>query len=70
MRKNNDDNEYSFIFEGNSQLLAHIFVTEELYDDVEFFYFVHVNNDFPRRFDDVVGSDHEPILAALAIDGN
>jgi predicted extracellular nuclease len=65
IKKNEDDNRYSFIFEGNSQVLDHIFVSDALYKVTEFFDFVHVNNDFPRRFDDVVGSDHEPLLAAF-----
>lgn len=64
VKRNLDDNNYSFIFEGNSQVLDHIFVTGTLRRGARFD-FVHVNNDFPRRFDDVVGSDHEPLVASL-----
>jgi len=60
----NDDNVYSFNFEGNSQVLDHFFVTDALLPakiDI-----VHVNVDFPR-VDDTVGSDHEPLLVRLKI---
>jgi predicted extracellular nuclease len=60
----NDDNVYSFNFEGNSQELDHFFVTDALLPakiDI-----VHVNVDFPR-VDDTVGSDHEPLLVRLKI---
>jgi 2',3'-cyclic-nucleotide 2'-phosphodiesterase (5'-nucleotidase family) len=60
-----DDNVYTFNFEGNSQVLDHMFVTDNLMPGVEFD-IVHVNVDFPR-IDNSVGSDHEPLLAALEI---
>jgi predicted extracellular nuclease len=56
-----DDNVYTYNFEGNSQVLDHMFVTDNLLDDAEFD-IVHVNVDFPR-VDDTVGSDHEPLIA-------
>lgn len=60
----NDDNVYSFNFEGNSQVLDHFFVSDALlpakYD------IVHVNVDFPR-VDNTVGSDHEPVVARLKV---
>ena len=62
------DNRYSFIFDGNSQALDHIFVTESLLEGARF-EFVQVNVDFPRRFEDTTGSDHEPLLARLKIRG-
>ena len=68
-RRDPDDNKYSFIFEGNSQALDHIFVSRRLLPGARFD-FVHVNVDFPRLFDSVVGSDHEPILASLYIPGS
>ena len=43
-----DDNVYTFIFDGNSQVLDHLLVTDALAGtelDI-----VHVNVDFPRRF--------------------
>jgi predicted extracellular nuclease len=55
-----DDNLYSFIFDGNSQVLDHFFVTKGL-EDVKRYDIVHVNIDFPRT--GVVGSDHDPGLA-------
>jgi len=64
--KNRDDNVYTFIFEGNSQVLDHIFVSERLFDRARLD-IVHVNVDFARRFGDVVGSDHEPLLATLKL---
>lgn len=62
--KNHDDNRYSFNFEGNSQTLDHIFVTRPLLQGAKFD-FVHVNVDYPRRFSDVVASDHDPLWAAF-----
>lgn len=57
-----EDAEYSFIFDGNSQMLDQFFVTDNLEDDAKFDV-VHLNVDFPRRFDDDTASDHEPLLA-------
>jgi len=66
IRKDRSRNRYSFNFEGNSQALDHIFVTRNLYSGAKF-KFVHVNVDFPRRFDDVTASDHEPLSARLLL---
>jgi predicted extracellular nuclease len=63
-----DDNVYTFNFEGNSQVLDHMFVTDNLLAGAEFD-IVHVNVDFPR-LDDTLGSDHEPLLARLRIGAN
>jgi predicted extracellular nuclease len=68
VEKNRDDNVYSYIFEGNSQVLDHIFATQDLAKHASFD-FVHVNADFPRLFTDVVGSDHEPLVAAFRFGG-
>ncbi len=65
--KSRDDNNYSFIFEGNSQVLDHIFVSNNLYGKARFD-FVHVNVDFPRLRGDTVASDHEPVRALLKLD--
>jgi predicted extracellular nuclease len=58
-----DDNVYSYNFEGNAQVLDHVFVTRGLADRAEVD-IVHVNTDFP-----VVGtsgaSDHEPVVLRL-----
>ncbi len=58
-----DDNVYTFIFEGNSQVLDHSFVTRNLFRRADLD-IVHVNADFPN-VDDTVGSDHEPIVLRL-----
>lgn len=65
---------YSFIFDGNSQVLDHIFVSDALLPGAELDV-VHVNNDFPRDdnriffTDQIVASDHEPLVARLAPTG-
>lgn len=56
-----DNNVYTYVFEGNSQVLDHMFVTPELLKHAEFD-IVHVNVDFPA-VDDRMGSDHDPIIA-------
>jgi predicted extracellular nuclease len=60
------DNKYSFNFEGNSQVLDHIFVSESLAPNARL-EIIHVNTDFPRLFTDVTASDHEPLLARLKV---
>jgi predicted extracellular nuclease len=62
-----DDNVYSFIFDGNSQQLDHFFVTDNLLGTAEFD-IVHVNVDFPR-IDPSYGSDHEPLVARFGLNG-
>ncbi|MEM1251156.1 MAG: choice-of-anchor I family protein [Cyanobacteria bacterium P01_H01_bin.21] len=68
-----DDDAYTFIFDGNSQVLDHMFVTDSLLDGAEFD-IVHVNNDFPRddngaQFENtVVASDHEPIVGKFTFE--
>ena len=67
-----EDEAYTFIFEGNSQVLDHMFVSDALLESAQFD-IVHVNNDFPRddgriQFEDtVVASDHEPLLAKFSL---
>ena len=63
-----DDNVYTFNFEGNSQVLDHMLVTDNLLDGATFD-ILHVNVDFPR-VDDTVGSDHDPLLAVFNIKDN
>ncbi len=62
-----DDNVYSFNFEGNSQVLDHLLVSDALLNNAKLD-IVHVNVDFPR-VDDTVGSDHEPLVARLKLKG-
>jgi predicted extracellular nuclease len=56
-----DDNRYSYIFDGNSQVLDHMFATRSLLEEARFD-IVHVNVDFSRLFFDTTASDHEPIV--------
>ena len=62
-----DDNVYTFNFEGNSQVLDHMFVTDNLLAGAEFD-IVHVNVDYPR-VDSSVGSDHEPLVGRFRVNG-
>lgn len=57
------DNVYTYNFEGNSQVLDHVFVSQALLGGATLD-IVHVNVDYPR-VDDTVGSDHEPLVASL-----
>ncbi|MEO0914557.1 MAG: hypothetical protein AAFY59_16505, partial [Pseudomonadota bacterium] len=56
------DEAYTFVFQGNSQVLDHIFVTDGLLTDAEID-IVHVNNDFPS-----FASDHEPVVATFILE--
>ncbi len=58
------DEAYTFVFQGNSQVLDHIFVTDSLVDGAEID-IVHVNNDFPA-----FASDHEPVVASFDLSGS
>ena len=61
-----DGARYTFNFQGNSQVLDHILISDTLLDgsDVDI---VHLNTDFPNGTDGV-GSDHEPVLAKVEIE--
>jgi predicted extracellular nuclease len=63
--ENRDDNRYSFIFEGNSQVLDHVLATRSLLESGELD-IVHANVDFPR-VNNTVASDHEPLVARFRI---
>ena len=60
-----DDNVYSFNFEGNSQVLDHLLVSDALVKGGKLD-IVHVNVDYPR-VDNTVASDHEPLVARLKL---
>ncbi|WP_421938162.1 5'-nucleotidase C-terminal domain-containing protein [Pelagibius sp.] len=64
-----DDEVYTFNFQGNSQVLDHFLVTENLREDTEFD-IVHVNVDFDdgAREGSETGSDHEPIVGRISFD--
>jgi predicted extracellular nuclease len=55
------DDRYSYNFQGNSQLIDHIFVTANLLDGAELD-LVHINVDFPT-LGSVEASDHDPLVA-------
>ena len=57
---------YSFIFDGNSQMLDHFFVTASVLPSAKFDV-IHVNVDFPRTFINTTASDHEPLLASFSL---
>jgi hypothetical protein len=60
-------NTYSFIFQGISQILDHIFVDQDTLEELVVARFVHVNIDFPAEtpgFEPGRGaSDHDPLYA-------
>ncbi|MEM8718391.1 MAG: endonuclease/exonuclease/phosphatase family protein [Cyanobacteria bacterium P01_G01_bin.39] len=60
-----EDERYSFIFQGNSQTLDHILISDSLVDGAEFD-IVHVNAEFAAT--DERASDHDPLLASLALE--
>ena len=67
-----DGDAYTFIFDGNSQVLDHQFVTDALLLEAQFD-IVHVNNDFTRddggtQFaETLVASDHEPLVGQFTV---
>lgn len=62
-----EDDAYTFIFQGNSQVLDHAFVSDRLLDVSEVD-IVHTNVDFPES-GPLFTSDHEPVLARFALPG-
>lgn len=58
-----EDERYSFIFQGNSQSLDHILVSDNLADTAEFD-IVHVNSEFADTAQKA--SDHDPLVASLS----
>ncbi|MEO1005186.1 MAG: endonuclease/exonuclease/phosphatase family protein [Cyanobacteria bacterium J06638_38] len=59
-----ENERYSFIFQGNSQVLDHILISDSLVDGAEFD-IVHVNAEFAAT--DERASDHDPLLASLTL---
>ena len=56
------DEAYTFIFQGNAQVLDHIFVSDSLLSGANVD-IVHVNNDFAD-----FASDHEPVVASFTLE--
>jgi uncharacterized protein len=59
-----ENERYSFNFQGNSQSLDHILVSDNLTNNTQFD-IVHVNTEFAET--DTRASDHDPLLASLNI---
>ncbi|WP_413165990.1 endonuclease/exonuclease/phosphatase family protein [Capilliphycus salinus ALCB114379] len=62
-----ENERYSFIFQGNSQSLDHILVSESL-DDVAEFDIVHVNTEFAET--EQLASDHDPLVVGLTLESD
>ena len=62
-----DDERYSFIFQGNSQVIDHILVSDGLVEGAEID-IVHVNTEFAAT--ESRASDHDPVVASLNIEAN
>lgn len=58
------EKQYSYIYEGNGQVLDHIIVSQGLAREITFFDFIHINCEFAvtRRL-----SDHDPTFAKFTI---
>jgi predicted extracellular nuclease len=64
---------YSYVFDGNAQVLDHIIINEPLRRHISGFGFVRINADFPEsmRNDDTRAerfSDHDPAVAYFSLD--
>lgn len=64
---------YSYVFDGNAQVLDHVLINEPLRKHINGFGFVRVNADFPEtmRNDDSRAerfSDHDPAVAYFSLD--
>ncbi|NER01566.1 MAG: endonuclease [Okeania sp. SIO3C4] len=62
-----ENERYSFIFQGNSQSLDHILVSDSLNEGAEFD-IVHVNSEFAET--DRRASDHDPIIVGLNLESS
>jgi len=54
---------YTYVFEGNSQVLDHVLASTHLYRSLVSYDIVHVNSEFADQ-----ASDHEPQVARFAVD--
>ena len=53
---------YTYVFDGNSQALDHLLVTDSLFDSLVRFDVVHINPEFVDQ-----ASDHDPTLAIFRL---
>jgi predicted extracellular nuclease len=58
-----NEDRYSFVYRGNSQVLDHILVSESLSEGAEV-EMVHVNAEYPASDR---ASDHDPVIVRLSI---
>ena len=58
-------NRYSYIHEGNGQMMDQIFLSESLYKNVKHFQVVHLNT---GEFELDAFSDHDPVIVYLELD--
>lgn len=58
-----ENEQYTYVFEGNSQALDHILLTDRYFGALELFDVVHVNAEFATR-----PSDHDPLVAHVCAD--
>jgi hypothetical protein len=59
------EEQYTYVYDGNSQVLDHILVSEALFEDLAEVNILHINSefDYKLRF-----SDHEPVMATFDLD--
>ncbi|AYY12102.1 hypothetical protein EF847_04655 [Actinobacteria bacterium YIM 96077] len=66
------ENTYSFIFQGVSQILDHIFVDDTTLDELVIARFIHINADYPAETPDFEAgrgaSDHDPLYARFGFE--
>lgn len=60
-----EDERYSFIFQGNSQQLDHILVSDSLFNNAEID-IVNINSEFAAT--ESLASDHDPVLASFTFE--
>lgn len=60
-----EEERYTYIYDGNAQVLDHIVVTNNLLDQVSEFDIVHLNSEFDYEFRD---SDHDPLLVRFTFE--
>jgi len=60
---------YTYIYQGESQVLDHVLLTQGLYDEIERVEVLHVNSDYPPPPPDdttpMAKSDHDPVVVVF-----
>ena len=60
-----EKNRYSYIHEGNGQMMDHILLSDSLYQKIESFQFVHLNS---TQLELDAFSDHDPVIVFLSFE--